>query len=291
MIYHLPQVIFEGEGTPDDNIIIHDYVAAPGSFRGKSVLHMNAVSLVISGSKTMQFANSKVEVDSNSLHLLSSGNCLVSMDLVRGEEYRSILIFFDSAVLAEFLLKYRDRIGEMNEQMPVAGKLYLSFRKDAFIRNYITSLELLITNGKGLSGAMRQLKFEELMLHLLEQYPQELLSFQAGNKADAEDLDIRRTIEGNITSNIGIADMAFLCNTSISTFKRRFARLYGTTPNKWILHRRMEIARELLHHKEKPGEIYHKLGYENHSSFSKAFRQTYGVTPKDFQPAVLNVQH
>jgi len=77
-----------------------------------------------------------------------------------------------------------------------------------------------------------------------------------------------------------------MCNMSLSTFKRRFARLYGTSPNKWLLQKRMEQAASLLHQQEKPSQIYHKVGYENHSSFTQSFKQVYGVTPREFQQKV-----
>jgi AraC-like DNA-binding protein len=70
---------------------------------------------------------------------------------------------------------------------------------------------------------------------------------------------------------------------SLSTFNRRFVRLYGTTPNKWLLRRRMEQAAVLLNEREKPSDVYLKVGYENHSSFSQSFKQVFGVTPKEYQ--------
>jgi AraC-like DNA-binding protein len=167
---------------------------------------------------------------------------------------------------------------------------YISFRKDAFVYNYIASLASLIQAGVNISGEMKLLKFEELMLYLLEKHPQPILSFMAAQNTGARDFAIRKTVEANLTSNISLEEMAFLCNTSLSTFKRLFTKIYGTSPNKWILLRRMELAKDLLiHFKEKPGDIYHKIGYENHSSFSKSFRQVYGITPKDFQKQNLNV--
>jgi YesN/AraC family two-component response regulator len=52
----------------------------------------------------------------------------------------------------------------------------------------------------------------------------------------------------------------------------------------------MEIAKNLLqHHNEKPSEIYYKVGYENHSSFTQTFKQTFGLTPKEFQLKELNL--
>ena len=137
---------------------------------------------------------------------------------------------------------------------------------------------------------MRLLKFEELMLYLLRKHPASILAFQTSERRGLNDLEIKKTVEGNITNGLSLAELAFLCNTSLSTFKRRFQKIYGTSPNKWILQRRMELAKHLLqHHREKPGEVYHKIGYENHSSFSQSFKQVYGVTPRDFQMAHLDV--
>jgi AraC-like DNA-binding protein len=77
---------------------------------------------------------------------------------------------------------------------------------------------------------------------------------------------------------------------SLSTFKRKFEKIYGMPPNKWILQQRMELARNLLlHSHEKPSDVYHKVGYENHSSFSQAFKQYHGVTPKSLQPQKVAV--
>ena len=138
---------------------------------------------------------------------------------------------------------------------------------------------------------MKMLKFEELMLHLLEKYPTQFLSLQRTNTKYPDDFKIRKAVETNITNNVSVEELAFLCNISLSGFKRHFARIYGMSPSKWLLQKRMEIARELLHHyNEKPSEVYHKVGYENHSSFTKSFRQFFGITPKQFQSEQLDVQ-
>jgi len=53
----------------------------------------------------------------------------------------------------------------------------------------------------------------------------------------------------------------------------------------------MEIARDLLrHYDQKPSEVYYKVGYENHSSFTQSFRQAFGITPKEFQAQQMNVK-
>jgi AraC-like DNA-binding protein len=71
---------------------------------------------------------------------------------------------------------------------------------------------------------------------------------------------------------------------SLSSFKRRFARIYGNSPNRWLLEKRMERAAKMLRqHNRKASEIYYELGYENLSSFIQSFKQIYGITPKQYQ--------
>ncbi|HMH24439.1 MAG TPA: AraC family transcriptional regulator [Puia sp.] len=289
-IFHLPQDIFPGKQLAEEPIILYEYASSGAPLKGRSVLHKHAVSLVIKGNKTMRFAERTVNTGAGEFHFLSSGNCLVSMELSGQEDFRSILIFFDDSVLADFYSKYAAITDRMRGDGSFSRQGYISFQKDGFIHNYIESLRLLLHSGGSIPGEMKLLKFEELMLHLLEKHPDSILSFQPARNAGPGDIQIRRAVESNITGNITVEELAFLCNLSLSTFKRRFEKIYGSSPSRWILLRRMEIAKDLLlHHHEKPGEIWHKIGYETHSSFTQSFKQVYGLTPKDFQQQKLNV--
>lgn len=260
------------------------------SFKGKSVLHKNAISLVIKGEKTMQFAEQTVFANDRSFHFLSAGNCLASIDLSRQDLFRSILIFFDDKVLTDFYLKYGEVINDFKSRNHITVQPYVSIAKDEFVHQYIASLELMLKSNQQISKQMKNLKLEELLLYLLEKYPLSLLSFQTKKQTDFDDLQMRMIVETHAMDNLTVEELAFLCNTSLSTFKRRFAKIYNSTPNKWLLQRRMETAANLLkNHGEKPAEVFHKLGYDNHSSFTKSFKQVYGVTPKEFQLQSLNV--
>src|SRR6478736_628774 len=288
-ITNLPQDIFPS-AKKLDNVIFHSYTAPVGSFRGKSILNMNAISLVLSGEKTLLFADKSVLVKDDEFHFLSAGHCLASMRL-KDEAFSSILIFFDNKVLADFYLKYDTLITRLKGKQKITPEHYIGFKKDAFVWNFIDSLKLLFQSNVGISNEMKLLKFEELMLHLLQKYPLQILSFQSDKPSDLNDFEIRRAVETNIVNNMTIEELAFICKLSLSTFKRRFVKLYGTSPNKWILQQRMEMAKNLLiHHDQKPSEVYYKVGYENHSSFTQSFRETFGITPKEFQLQQLTVQ-
>ena len=285
----LPEDILSDDKEKSEGIIFHDYTAT-GSLRGKSILSKNAISLVISGEKIMHFADKTVHVKADEFHFLSSGNCVASMNPSNKEVFRSILLFFDDKTLSDFYIKYDSIISPLKANQKILSQHYIAFKKDSFVSNYISSLDLLLRSTGKISPAMKLLKFEELLLHLIEKYPNQFLSFQTPKCQDLNDLEIRKAVETNITNQINLEELAFLCNTSISTFKRRFIKMYGMAPNKWILQKRMETAKHLLvHHNEKPSDVYYKVGFENHSSFTQSFKKNFGITPKEFQQQQLNV--
>lgn len=266
------------------------YEARPASFRGRSVLTKNALSLVMRGHKTMHFAARTVQAGSDEVHLLSAGNCVASMELGSRGPFRSILIYFDTRVHEAFAAKYDALIRSARARTAALADPYISFKKDAFIHGYISSLHALLQSGGLLSADMRRLKLEEILLHLLESQPEKFLAFRPQGGGDLSDLDVRRAVEVSITSGLSIDELAFLCKCSPSTFKRRFMKIYGVAPITWIRQRRMDLAADLLGRRgTRPSDVFHQIGFESHSSFSQAFKSAFGLTPRAYQLERLSV--
>lgn len=289
MVITLPDNIISNSSK--EEIIFHNYIALKGSFRGKSVLSKNAISLVVKGEKTMRFSSRVVNANDSEIHFLSAGNCIASVDLCKQAEFRSILVFFDDKVLDDFLVKNAQVIEQSGRKQNALPQPYISLKKDKFIHHYISSLQLLLSDpGREMSARMKLLKFEELLQYLLETYPAVLFSFQVGAKLNRPSLlQIRSVVELNIASNLSIEELAFLCNVSVSTFKRRFQEIYHDSPYNWLLVQKMKMAENLLRNRlERPGDIFHKVGFESHSAFTKSFKKIYGVTPSAFMERMLN---
>jgi len=282
-LVNLPYDIFPGKEIGKDEIIIHAYTARKGMQRGRSILHTNAISLVLQGQKTMHFVEQTLVVKEDSFHFLSAGNCIASMDLTEQEIFKSLLIFFPDKILADFYAKYEKLTNDYWSKHKVKPQAFVSLKKDSFIYTFIASLQETMPT---LSPAMKQLKLEELLLYMLERYPAYLLSFQP-SRASSRDLALRQVVETNIINNLGLEELAFLCNLSVSTFKRRFLKIYGCSPKKWFLQKKMELAANLLrNHGERPSDVFHKLGYETHSAFAQSFKQAFGKTPREYQEQI-----
>ncbi|KEO75436.1 helix-turn-helix transcriptional regulator [Anditalea andensis] len=266
-----------------NTISLTNYISQKPAQRSKIVLSCNFINFLERGEKVLHYANKATVVKDSHFAILSSNNCLMTEKLSVDKEYRSTLFFFNNVHLTSFFIKYDSLIKGVSLQQEKHEEPFLVFIKDEFIVNYIVSLKIIQKKSSLISTQILQLKFEELMLHLLEKYPQQILSFKTRTQEGYSDVEIRKAVEKNITNNLTLSELAFLCHTSVSTFKRKFVKLYGINPSQYILQRKMEIAASLLLQNENPSEVFHKVGYESHSSFSQSFKQVYGISPKQFQ--------
>jgi AraC-like DNA-binding protein len=270
-------------------IAIINYKAEQVSAKNPVTLNQNVFAFLREGYKTVSYSDKHAEINNTKFLLLSAGNCLMSEKKADGNGlYRSTMLLFDNTVLTSFFLKYPQLLSKAM-RVPEHEEPFIVFNKDAFIENFITSLDLLTSSTQEFSNDIKRLKFEELMLYLCNAYPQQIVNLRTTVQETREDAEIRIAAESNIQNNITVEELAFLCNTSVSTFKRRFTKIYGSSPNKWMILKRMELAANLLKQgNEKPSDVYYKVGYENLSSFIQSFKQIYGVTPKEYQQRRLN---
>lgn len=87
-------------------------------------------------------------------------------------------------------------------------------------------------------------------------------------------------IEGNITEEIAIQNIAKKAFMSPFYFQKGFAMLCGFTVGEYIRQRRLTLAgSELVSTDEKIIDIALKYGYDSPDSFTKAFTRFHGVTP------------
>lgn len=265
------------------------YTSRQPAARNKIFLPQNLVSFLEQGEKAVHYAGSKTTITDDYFVILSSGNCLMTEKLPVKNSYCSTMLSFDDASIKNLFAKYASVITGTRRNSATEKKPFSVFKKDEFIKNYIISLKLLHLKKTPVSDQMLALKFEELMLYLFEKYPNEILSFQSKSEENYSDFKIRKTVEMNIMNNLTLEEMAFLCHTSISTFKRKFLKLYNENPSTYFLKKKMEMAKTLLLENKNPSEIYDHVGYESHSSFSQSFKKTYGISPKEFQEQNLNV--
>ena len=80
--------------------------------------------------------------------------------------------------------------------------------------------------------------------------------------------------------NLTMEKFGYLTGRSLTTFKRDFKKTFNTTPQKWLMVKRLELAHYQLSKKGiKPIDVYLETGFENLSHFSFAFKKHFGYAP------------
>lgn len=250
--------------------------------RAKITLRQHMFTFLMEGEKTVHFAGTRVTVRPHQFIMLAAGNCLMSEKLAAADgPYHSILLLFDPALATDFFDRYPSL---STTAIPPEAQPFVLFEKDAFLIHFIHSLDCMLQGTAAVHPGLQRVKLEELFLYLSIHYPGQMQLVRHMHTPAADDLLIRQAVTAHMDDNVTVEELAFLCNMSLSSFKRKFARIYGNSPNRWLLEKKMERAAALLRqNNRKASEIYYELGYENLSSFIQSFKQIYGITPKQYQ--------
>ena len=91
-------------------------------------------------------------------------------------------------------------------------------------------------------------------------------------------------IEQNFQNDITVEDVAASCGLNRSYFGKIFREAMGKSPQEFLIAYRMTKATELLKLTELPiADIGNAVGYPNQLHFSRAFKNVYGVSPRQWR--------
>lgn len=100
------------------------------------------------------------------------------------------------------------------------------------------------------------------------------------NFADPGKIDLAGYMERNFMFNLPLERFSHLTGRSLTTFKKDFRKIYGISPQRWLIRKRLELAHfELSKNKKKPLDVCYEVGFENLSHFSFTFKKQFGYPP------------
>ena len=91
-------------------------------------------------------------------------------------------------------------------------------------------------------------------------------------------------IEQNFQNDISVEDIAATCGLNRSYFGKIFHEHMGKSPQEFLISYRMTKAAELLKLTElSVGDVGNAVGYPNQLHFSRAFKNVYGISPRQWR--------
>ena len=110
-------------------------------------------------------------------------------------------------------------------------------------------------------------------------------AFQKGNtdgsQPDTLEYRIVHYINQNLDSELSIQELCSRFFISRAQLCRRFKKITGTSVGKYVSAKRLITAQELLRQGKRPTEVYAICGYQDYSTFYRAYLQYFGCSPKE----------
>lgn len=177
----------------------------------------------------------------------------------------------------KFILSYqRQNPGKIR----TSGTKITSFEKleaKDWLNALYASLSVYIASGKLPDEQLLQMKLNECLYILNTQYNLNLFSLIT-EKVKIQ-ISLREFIDNNFMFNAPMQCFAELSGRSLSSFKRECLKIWGESPAKVIMEKRLNKAHQLLHEGKRPSEIFFDLGFETLAHFSRCFKNRFGVPP------------
>ena len=279
----IPQRLFDAPGVRtllrDGNVCILYKELHEPTLNREGYISNHVVSIVLSGAQWITtYDEKRIEVVKGEVLFIPRGMYHVSDLLPEQGTFKSLLFYFDDAIIQEFLA--HTQVSEISrKQVPD----HLKFGNIPVIQSFAQSLLSLYPNPQLRQKALLPLKVQEL-LHLLnglvpeQQFANFLFRLTLPQKRN-----IKTFMEKNYHKPLKVEDYAYLTGRSMSTFRRDFKSFFQVTPQQWLMDKRMERALSLMEQQERSvTDLAYEVGYENISYFIKAFKEKYGQSPKQY---------
>lgn len=259
-----------------NDLLIAEYQCPLDTQRFDIWSHHNYFIYVISGQK--KWLTRKQEM------LVNGGDCLFvrkgahTVYQFFDSQFCAIVLFVPDSFIRSVLLENRINIG--NQTQASHHNTLFSVGRGDELAAYFRSFYIYLTASDRPSSTLMELKFKELIiLSAVRGECKDLHNYYAA-LCRSNSASLRELMEENFSFPMNLEEYARLCHRSLSTFKRDFKSAFGMSPGKWLVQKRLELARYLLENTDKSVmEAAMEAGFKNHSHFSSVFREKYGVAP------------
>ncbi len=233
--------------------------------------------VVIRGEKVLHTENGDLYIPEGSGFFARKGAYLFSENMEEGGEYHSLIFFIDDLFLADFLKAYPSLGSGSSSQR---GQPIFQIPLTPLLQNSVSSFLPYFLHQSTRKIEVMRLKLQELLLNITEaDLTGCFFSFLQDTWSERKQ-NLVKIMEDYYTEAVTVKDLADLSGRSLSTFKREFNEIFGTTPRQWITHRRLDRARVLLLNQDhNVSEACFEVGFENVSHFSRLFKKQYGYSP------------
>jgi AraC-like DNA-binding protein len=150
--------------------------------------------------------------------------------------------------------------------------------------NYVRGMLYYLNNESLITDELLKIKLQELILVLVNSDRSGQMKTILGDLFRTKEHEFKAIIRSHLFEDLKLEDLAFFTGLSLSSFKRKFNAVFGTSPIKYIKTKRLEKAVGMLKMSdERISDIAFDCGFNDLSYFSKSFASVYECSPSEYR--------
>lgn len=207
--------------------------------------------------------------------------------------YERIVIWLNP----DFMAKYAQGNNDLLKCFKVAIKnnynlLRLNMKSIEIIKNLIQDIQNCNNSNEFGSEILKESLFVQLMVLMNR------LFLNSDKNRDIEDIQYDKTIEGvlnyinsNLENDLSIDTIASEFFISKYYLMRKFKNQIGSSIHNYVVQKRLILARSLISDGLSMSSVCSRCGFNDYSSFVRAFKKVYGVSPSNYNPTIHNFEN
>lgn len=243
------------------------------------MVHDHTLVYVYSGDLVLEEGNKKTIIHEGECVFLKKDNRvnMVKQPLFEKEKpFRAIFMKFKRNFLREFFQNLDKNKVPTEKVKKVASITKLTQSPD--ITGLFQSMIPYFDTAIQPSDEMMNLKVQEGIISLLNM---DKSSYQClFDFTEPWKIDILDFLNNNYMYELSIEQIANFTGRSLASFKRDFKKISSTSPQKWLIEKRLKVAYDKINNENKKvSDVYLEVGFKNLSHFSKTYKETFGHAP------------
>ena len=207
--------------------------------------------------------------------------------------YERIVIWLNP----DFMAKYAQGNNNLLKCFEVAIKnnynlLRLNMKSIEIIKNLIQDIQNCNNSNEFGSEILKESLFVQLMVLMNR------LFLNSDKNRDIEYIQYDKTIEGvlnyinsNLENDLSIDTIASEFFISKYYLMRKFKNQIGSSIHNYVVQKRLILARSLISDGLSMSSVCSRCGFNDYSSFVRAFKKVYGVSPSNYNPTIHNFEN
>ncbi|MCG8573339.1 MAG: AraC family transcriptional regulator [Flavobacteriales bacterium] len=250
---------------------------------GESLLDEARFVSIIRGNSKLFVPNNQLELSSSDSMLMKCENFVNHWLPNEGDSTsQAIIVQFYPEVLA---FAYDNKLPEIfNEKRNLNPDPAAKIKTNQIIEHFNKSLQFYFDNPSYVTDELLKIKIKELIELLIISDTNGKIKAILGTLFQTNEYEFKEIIHSHLYEDLSIQDLALFAGLSLSSFKRKFNTVFGTSPNRYIKGKRLEKAQSLLQTSNlRISEIAYDCGFNDVAYFSKTFQTAYNCSPSEYR--------